>query len=143
MPYHKISRNIKLAAIRLYEREILPLDDILECMGFRKRTFYRVLALWRETDDVVKHMNGAAGRPRLLHFDDIDYLLRLIRQRPDWFLDELLTLLRNNRFIAVHYVTIHNALVHAGVSLKAEENCFGTEGGCTKCIYSAHLSLRT
>lgn len=45
-------------------------------------------------------------------------MLRLIRQRPDWFLDELLSLLKNNRFIAVHYVTIHNVLIHAGVSLK-------------------------
>ena len=95
-----------------------------------------------ETGGAVKHTNGVAGQPQLLHSDDIDYLLRLIRQRPDWFLDELLSLLKNNQFIAVHYVTIHNALIRAGVSLKkTEEDCIGTEGGCTKCIYQAHLSL--
>ena len=118
MPYCKISHDVKLAAIKLFEHDILPLEDILECVGFHKRTFYHVLALWRETGDIVKHINGAAGWPRLLHFDDIDYLLHLIQQWPDWFLDELLALLRNNRFITVHYVTIHNSLVCAGVSLK-------------------------
>ena len=63
MPYRKISRNVKLAAIRLYERNILTLEDILECVGFHKRTFYHILALWRETGDIVKHTNGVAGRP--------------------------------------------------------------------------------
>jgi hypothetical protein len=29
MPYRKISRDVKLAAIRLYERDIMPLGDIL------------------------------------------------------------------------------------------------------------------
>ena len=65
MPYHKISRDIKLAAIRLYEQELLPLNDILDCLGFHERTFYRILALWRETGDVVKHNFGAPGRPRI------------------------------------------------------------------------------
>jgi len=50
--------------------------------------------------------------------DDIDYLLRLVRQRPDWFLDELLHLLETNRFICVNYVTIHRTLVRAGASWK-------------------------
>jgi len=50
--------------------------------------------------------------------DDIDYLLRLVRQRPDWFLDELLHLLKTNRFICVNYVTIHRTLIRAGASLK-------------------------
>ena len=58
------------------------------------------------------------GRPRLLHFDDVNYLLRLVRLRPDWFLAELLGLLKTNRFISVHYVTIHRELCRAHVSLK-------------------------
>ena len=95
MPYRKISRDIKLAAIHLYEQELLPLDDILDCFGFHEHTFYCILALWRETGDVVKHNFGAPGRPWILHLDDVDYLLHLIRQRPDWFLDELLNLLRS------------------------------------------------
>ena len=118
MPYRKISSDVKLAAIRLYKRELLPLDDILDCLGFHERTFYHILALWHETGDIVKHNFRAPGQPWILHFDDIDYLLRLISQRPDWFLDELLNLLRSNCFISVHYTTVHNALVQAGISLK-------------------------
>ena len=36
MPYHKISCDIKLAAIKLYEGEFLALHDILDCVGFSK-----------------------------------------------------------------------------------------------------------
>ena len=118
MPFRKISRDLKFCAIRLYEREVLSLEEILDCVGFSERTFYRILSLYRATGDVVKQNPSTAGRSRLLHFDDIDYLLRLLRQRPDWFLDELLDLLQTNRFISAHYVTIHRTLVQAGASRK-------------------------
>jgi len=118
MPYRKISRDLKLAAIRLYERDLLPLEDILDCVGFSERTFELIQSLWNRTGDVVKHHFGTQGHPRLLHLDDIDYLLCLVHQRPDWFLDELLHLLETNHFICVNYVTIHRTLVRAGASLK-------------------------
>ena len=119
MPFHKISHDLKLAVIRLYEREILPLWDILDIMHLSRRTFFRILKLWRETGDVVTHKYGnLAGRPRILNFDDIHYVLQLVRLRPDWFLDELLELLKTNRFISIHYVTIHRELQRAGVSYK-------------------------
>ena len=53
MPYRKISHGIKLAAIRLYERDILPLPDILDCLCISKRTFYRILISWQDTGDDV------------------------------------------------------------------------------------------
>ncbi|KIJ99236.1 hypothetical protein K443DRAFT_102590 [Laccaria amethystina LaAM-08-1] len=119
MPFRKISCDLKLAVIRLYEREILPLWDILDIMHLSRRTFFRILKLWRETGDVVTHKYGnLAGWPRILNFDDIYYVLQLVRLRPDWFLDELLELLKTNRFISVHYVTIHRELQRAGVSYK-------------------------
>ena len=118
MPFRKISRDIKLAAIRMHEQEILPLHTILACLQISKSTFYRILDLWERTGDVIKHTYGLRGRPRLLHFEDIDYLKRLIKHRPDWFLDELLHLLATNRFISAHYVTIHRELERAGMSTK-------------------------
>jgi transposase len=119
MTFRKISRDLKLAAMQLYEREILPLWDILDIMKFSKKTFYRILKLWNETGDVVEHRFGTIrGRPRLLNFDDIHYILQLVRLRPDWFLDELLELMKSNRYISVHYITIHRELQKAGVSYK-------------------------
>lgn len=119
MPFHKISRDVKLAAIKLYERDLLPLSDILDCLGFSKRTFYRILNLWYHTGDVVPHKFGLpVGRPRLLDLDDRQYPLRLIRHHPDWFLDELLNLLATNRFISIHFTTIHRELERAGRSRK-------------------------
>ena len=58
------------------------------------------------------------GRLRSLDHDDGQYLLLLIRQNPDYFLDELLYLLQTNRFISVNYNTIHRELERAGVSRK-------------------------
>ncbi|KII82766.1 hypothetical protein PLICRDRAFT_666830 [Plicaturopsis crispa FD-325 SS-3] len=118
MPFRKISRDVKLAAIKLYENDLLHLPDILNCCGFSERTWYRILNLWRTTGDVVGHRKRSTGRVRLLAHDDVQYLLRLVRQNPDYFLDELLHLLKTNRFISIHFTTIHNELVRAGVSLK-------------------------
>ena len=79
MPYRKISHDLKFCSIRLYERELLSLEDILDCVGFSERTFYRILRLYNDTGDVVQHRLGASlGRPRLLYFDNVDYLLWLV-----------------------------------------------------------------
>lgn len=118
MPYCKISRDVKLAAMRLYERDLLDLPDILDCLRMSKSTFYRVLDLWVTTGDVVKHTFGLCGRPRLLQFEDVDYLKCFIQHRPDWFLDELEFLLQTNRFITINFSTIQRELVRARVSTK-------------------------
>ncbi|OAX39824.1 hypothetical protein K503DRAFT_51452 [Rhizopogon vinicolor AM-OR11-026] len=64
MAFRKISHDVKRAAIHLYERELLNLQDILSCCGFSDSTWYRVLKLWRETGDVVSHPTGVRGRAR-------------------------------------------------------------------------------
>lgn len=116
--YRKISRDVKIAAINLYEHGALSLDEILDCVGFSERTFWRILKLWRETGDVVRHNYGLPGRPRSFKFDDIDYILRLLRFRPDWFLDELLDLLKHNRLLSSNFATIYSALQATNVSRK-------------------------
>ena len=119
MGYRTISQDLKLAAIRLYENDILDLEDILHSLDFSRRTFYRIWRLWRDTGDVVKpRMVGVRRRMRNLDFTDLQYLLQLVRDNPDYFLDELLHLLKTNRFILVHYTTIHRELERAGMSVK-------------------------
>jgi transposase len=118
MGYHRISRDVKIAAINLYEQGLLSLDDILNCCGFSERTFYRILKLWKDTGDVIHPLRSLQGRLRTLDHDDVQYLLCLIQENPDYFLDELLHLLKTNRFISVHYATICRELKRHGVSLK-------------------------
>jgi transposase len=118
MVFCKISRDVKIAAIKLFEHDLLELHDILHCCGFSERTWYHILKLWRETGDVIKPSQSLHGRLRLLDCDDVDYLLCLINQNPDYFLDELLYLLKTNQFISVNYLTIHHELECAGVSHK-------------------------
>jgi hypothetical protein len=67
---------------------------------------------------VIKPSQSLHGQLCLLDRDDVDYLLRLINQNLDYFLDELLYLLKTNQFISVNYLTIHHELERAGVSHK-------------------------
>jgi hypothetical protein len=116
--YHRISPEIKLAAIRLWDRALLDLPDILHCCNISRATFYRVVKLWRETGDVVSHAPNVHRGTRILDATDVQYLRQLVAENPAYFLDELLHLLQTNRFISVHYSTIHSELVRAGVSRK-------------------------
>lgn len=118
MAFRKIPSKIKIAAIRLYQAHLLPLAVICDFLDLSRATFYRAYALWLETGDVVRHTHATRGRKRLMHFSDIEYLKRIIRHRPDWFLDELAYLLETNRFIAANFTTVHWELVRAGISTK-------------------------
>jgi hypothetical protein len=82
------------------------------------RTFYQIWQLWQTTGDVVRHSATIKGQRHILIREDIDYLLNLVSDNPNYFLDELLNLLKTNRFIFVHYTTIHWELVRAGISRK-------------------------
>ena len=115
MGFRHISHDVKLAAIRLHKLNLLTLEDILQCLGFSEWTFYQILALWHKTGDVVKPKKTCLGRPWPLDYDDLQYLLILVRDNPDYFLDELLDL-KINHFISVHFATIHQELEWAGVS---------------------------
>jgi hypothetical protein len=129
--YRIISRNVKIAAIQLAEHQHLPLDDILVCCSISWCTFFCIQKIWQTTGDVIPHAPTRSGQPQGLHRDDIHYLLQLIRQNPDYFLDELLHLLKTNHFISVNYSTIHDKLVCAGVSCKRLQ-CIALESNETQ-----------
>ena len=117
MVFRAIHRDVKIAAIQLSEQQLLPLNDILLCCGFSWSTFFRILKLWQETGNVINEQ-VVYGRYRTLHQTNIHYLLQLICQNPDYFLDELLCMLKTNCFISVHYTTIYDKLIHSGISWK-------------------------
>jgi transposase len=143
MPFRKISKDVKIAAMRMYEADLLPLPTILDFLNMSRRTFFRVRALWIETGDVVRQTNGVKGRPRLNHFADIDYLKCLIKHRPDWFLDEMQYLLQTNRFISVHFMTIHRELVRAGISSKKIKKIASERNENLRADYVARMAQYT
>jgi len=138
--FRKISRDVKIAAMKLYEDAHLSKETIIDCVGFSESTFWRILKLWRETGDVVTPLCATRGRPRLLHYDDVDYLVRLIEHRPAWFLDELAELLDSNRFISVHYVTVHRTLERAGVSYKKLRRVAKERNELLRAEFVAHMA---
>jgi len=79
MRNRSISRDLKIAALNLYEQGYLLLKAILACVGFSRSTFFRMLNLWRTTGD-VERKSTRTGRPRLVHHDDVDYLILLVQE---------------------------------------------------------------
>jgi len=118
MPCH-ISHDLKIAAmIRLHECQLLDLTNILECCTFYRRTWFCILKLWHKTGDMVSKSTSLHGQVRSIDFSDVRYLQYLINQNPNYFLNELLYLLKTNHFISVHYSTICCELSRAGISCK-------------------------
>ncbi|KAG2041272.1 hypothetical protein BDR03DRAFT_856825 [Suillus americanus] len=93
MGNRKISADLKFTAIRLHEQGILRLSEILNCVGFSCMTFYRIKKLYNDTGNVVKPRSQYTGHPHIFNLKDLHYLLELIHHHPDWFLDELTTLM--------------------------------------------------
>ncbi|KAF9487827.1 hypothetical protein BDN71DRAFT_1485239 [Pleurotus eryngii] len=141
--FRKISSDVKIAAINLYERALLPLEDILDCCEFSQCTFFHILHLWRTTGSVEKPPHRLHGRRKLLAPDDVEYLLWLVQHRSDWFLDELVNLLNENRFISVHFLTICHELSCAGYSLKKLKKIAAkcNKNKCAAFVY--HMSQYT
>ncbi|KAJ7026206.1 hypothetical protein C8F04DRAFT_898146, partial [Mycena alexandri] len=69
-----VHSQVKLAAMNLFERDIMPLESILQIVGFSESTFWRTRKLWRETGWVAKPKTVTSGRRRPLHRDDLDYI---------------------------------------------------------------------
>ena len=118
MGFHKISADCKLATIRLHDNGILSLETILGCCRFSERTWFWILKLWQETGRVDCPGGTRHGCLHILDTDNIQYLLRLVRSNPDYFLDEFLNLLQKKKIILMHYTTIFCALEHASMSHK-------------------------
>ena len=118
MVNRRISKGVKLAAVKIYENQYLSLSQILECCQFSRATFFHAIKIYRETGGVAKPRTTLDGRPHKLHRDDLDYVLTLIKSRPDYFLDKLLNLVQRSWFISVHFTTIFRELEQAAVSHK-------------------------
>ena len=113
----KISHDVKIVSVKLYERHLLDVDDILDCCNFSRRTWFQILKLWHKTGDIVSETQSLSGRLRTLEYGDICYLQFLIDDNPD-YLDELLHLLKTNQFISLHFTTVFRKLQRARVNHK-------------------------
>jgi len=104
---------------QLYERELLPLDTILECSRFLAALFSEsrhsgmILVMW------FAIRTGIWGHLHTLELDNVDYLLQWSSRTPttSWWLLHLW----KQSVISVHYITIHVHLKELGSRVKAEE----------------------
>jgi hypothetical protein len=76
MPFCKISRDVKIAAINLHDTSIFPVEDLCQLVGFSVCTFWCIHRLWVETGNVVTHKYGYRhGQTCILHIDNVQYLI--------------------------------------------------------------------
>ena len=137
--YCKITPGLKIAAIRLYERGLLDLDNILDTCMLSCSTFFRTLKLYRTTGDVVNPEPSHRFTRKLDH-NDIHYLCQLMHNNPDNFLNELTHLLKTNRFISVHYTTICAELIRAGITCKRLKCIASKRCESRRAAFVAHMS---
>ena len=101
-----ISPDAKHAAIRIYNNNLMNLDNILDCLDMSESTFFHALQWYQETGDVEQPKSTTCGRPQKLYFNNLAYMTALIHH-PVRFLDKLLGLLDMNWFISIHFTTIY------------------------------------
>ena len=118
MVNHRISDDLKLAALRLKARGRDSVSKILDIVGFSKKTFYRVQGQFRHIRTVAKANAIGRGRPRKILLADTRYLVRLAHHKPTLFLDEYRSRLEWYRSLTVSMATIHRALERAGLNMK-------------------------
>jgi transposase len=119
MVNRKITEGVKLTAVLMYESGKMDLDDeILPLTDISRSTFFCCLSRYRMTGRVVNEPSTKQGRPRILVHEDIVWLLKIVENNPDTFLNEFDHLLRTNRFVALHYSTICRTLLSLGISRK-------------------------
>jgi hypothetical protein len=93
--------------------------------------------MWRDTGDVANHLRGVHGHMHHLECEDIEYLLELVHDNPNYFLDELVSLTRTNCFISIHFTTVFNELKCAGMSQK-KLKCIASE--CNEELHAAFIA---
>jgi transposase len=50
----------------------------IDCVGFSRRTFFRIQKLYQHTGDAVKPGSEFTDRPRKLNLEDVQYLVELV-----------------------------------------------------------------
>ena len=107
-----------LAALRLKARGRDSVSEILDIVGFSKKTFYRVQGQFRRIGTVAKANAIGRRRPRKILLADTRYLVRLAHHKPTLFLDEYRSRLERYCLLTVSMATIHRALERAGLNMK-------------------------
>lgn len=118
MVNRRISDDLKMAALRLKARGRDSIEEILQIVGFSRRTFERARRRYHHTGTVTKAEAIGRGRPRKALHADIQYLLRLAHHKPTLFLDEYQNRLKEHRLLCLSMATIHLQLQQAGLSVK-------------------------
>ena len=123
MVFRYISPDVKQAAIRIYENDLMDLVDILAYLDISESTFFHALWLQRETGNVEHPKSTICGRPWKLHFDDLTYMTALIK--PSWLVSRWIAWAPQHK--QIHFCPLHNYLPRArvvwGFPQKAVPDC--------------------
>ncbi|EIM83126.1 uncharacterized protein STEHIDRAFT_42801, partial [Stereum hirsutum FP-91666 SS1] len=114
----RYSADLKMVAVRLRHRGRDSVKDIIKITTMSRPTLFRTWRKHRLTGSVTNRQPVGQGRPRSVLFRDAEYLLCLARHRPTSFLDEYCQRLHSDRYLPIHFTTIHRFFTRAGLSVK-------------------------
>ena len=140
MVNRRISDDLKLAALRLKACGRDSVSEILDIVGFSKKTFYRVQGQFRRIGTVAKANAIGRGRPRKILLADTRYLVRLARHKPTLFLDEYRSRLERYRLLTVSMATIHRALERAGLNVKQVQKMASERDPIRRADFICHIA---
>ncbi|KAH8106553.1 hypothetical protein DFH11DRAFT_1462219, partial [Phellopilus nigrolimitatus] len=117
MPFRKISEDIKMRGIWLYDNGYVP-DDICEILDFSERSLHR----WQHNLDthgsVIPLINPSRGRPKLLRADMAHDIFTLLEESPELYLDEIQEWILLSHDVGISRSALDENLRDAGITHK-------------------------
>ena len=154
MPPQAISEDLRWAVVRM--ASVLKIEDVVAYSGVSRSKVYEILALHRETRNVVRQVDSRRlGHPRHLSLQDVtvsslssihtnsysvQFLHSMLDKRCDLYLSELQSSLLEMCGISVSQSTVWKALQRSGYTMK-KVNLVSTFVNITNVHYSLHVLL--
>lgn len=98
--------------------ERLDTKTISRYLGIRRRSVQRIIATVHSDQKIISNKSQRRGSPRKMTDDCIQFILGLVQQRPDMYLDEIRAELLAGMGVLVSLSTIHRSLRKAGLTMK-------------------------
>ncbi|KIJ51782.1 hypothetical protein M422DRAFT_244132 [Sphaerobolus stellatus SS14] len=132
--------------IAVYQQHTLnyKIEDIARNLRMSKRTVERVLELWKTTGEVIpKDSKGRLSRRKLMSEQEQEYLLELVKSRPDLYLDELQKRLQEMFELYIGISTIWDTLTDLGLTRKRLSKAAAERNEEARALYKFRIGAES
>ena len=113
----EFSEDLRWRAVYLYSNR-LSITDIANTLYMSKSSVIRIINLYEKWMCVVNPFKGIPGRRKLFSRGDMYILQSLIKDKVNWYLDELVYEMENNTGKRASISTLWRSLHYLGITRK-------------------------